>query len=85
MDSMTSSNDLQAPHVDPIGLVRYPTDYEGRPRRYSKGLRLVAFMVLVVFAGVVVVTTGVSLGAYCLTSDAGNYAALADWLAGAGR
>ena len=68
------------PTVDPIGIVRYPKGYAAAPRRYSAGLRGLASLLLIVFAVVVTVTTGVSLGRYCLTSDGGDTAALAPWL-----
>ena len=67
--------------VDPIGIVRYPEDYHPRPRQYGSGIRAIAAVLLGVFFTVVVVSTGVSLGAYCLTSDGANFSHLLPWLA----
>ncbi|MEM7678573.1 MAG: hypothetical protein AAF449_21505 [Myxococcota bacterium] len=72
----TNQNNLAGPTVNPIGIVNYPQDYSARPRTYGGWMRTTATAVLIVFAVVVTVTTGVSLGAYCLTSDAGNTHAL---------
>lgn len=60
------------PRVNPVGVVEYPADYEGTPRRISPGMRLGVILVLVVFLATAVVTTVASLGAYCLTTDGGN-------------
>ncbi len=76
---------LPGPTVDPLGIVRYPTGYAGAPRAYGPGLRLGAAALLVVFALVVVVSTGVSLGRYCLTSDGANVSRLAPWIDGRGE
>lgn len=62
---------VELPRIDPVGIVRYPEGYEGAPRAYSRGLRAVTLAVLVAFALVMVVTTGLTLGRYCLTTDAG--------------
>ena len=58
---------MDAPRVNPVGVVEFPAGY--RPRRLPPGLRLVAAGLLVAFVTVVAVTTGLSAGGYCLTSD----------------
>jgi hypothetical protein len=63
---------MQLPHVDPVGVSHTPTDYRIGPRTYTRAQRLVAGSLAAVFLGVVVVTTALSLGAYCLTSDGEN-------------
>lgn len=62
---------MELPQVSPIGLLERPAA-TGPPRRYPRGLRLLAAMVLAGFLFVTVVSTVVSLGRYCLTSHAGN-------------
>ena len=73
---------LSGPSVDPIGIVQYPDGFTAPPRQYSSSLRVISGLVLAVFAVVVIVSTGVSLGAYCLTSDGANTATLQPWLDG---
>ena len=68
------------PRVDAIGIVQYPAGYSAAPRQYAPSLRVVATAVLIIFALVVVVTTGVSFGQYCLTSDGGDWSQLTPWL-----
>jgi len=68
------------PRVDPTGRVQYPEGYVGRPRRYGTGTRALAWALLLIFVAVVVVTTGISLGRYCLTSDGGDLRHLTPWL-----
>ena len=48
------------------------------PRCYPWGVRGLAALLLCAFVAVVSVTTAVSLGAYCLTSDTTNTHALPD-------
>ncbi|MEL7372653.1 MAG: hypothetical protein AAFN74_27250 [Myxococcota bacterium] len=74
----TNDSRLTGPSVNPIGIVSYPEDYTAAPRAYGAWMRTTATAVLIVFAIVVTVTTGVSLGAYCLTSDGGNTRVLFD-------
>jgi len=62
---------LQLPRVNPVGLIESPHSYQASPRRLPFALRLVAAAILIAFTAVGTVTTVVSLGAYCLTSDAG--------------
>jgi hypothetical protein len=60
---------MQPPRVNPIGLFETPPDFPSTPRRFSGRLRLLAGLLLaLVFLGTVV-TTVVSLGRYCLTTD----------------
>lgn len=75
-----TSKDIPTPQVDPIGIVRYPGDYSAPPRTYPPWLRVMAAMLLVIFATVVVVSTGISIGTYCLTSDGADFTALRPWL-----
>ena len=63
---------MEIPRVNPIGLTEIPPGFQARRRRYSLTARVVATAVIVVFALVATVTTVVSLGSYCLTSDGSN-------------
>ncbi len=63
---------METPHVDAIGLVRYPSDYEAMPRKVSPWKRLFAGALLLFFLTATVVTGAVTLGGYCLTSDGGD-------------
>ena len=67
---------MELPRVNPIGLTEIPPGFQARRRRYSRTARVVATVVLTIFALVVIVTTVLSLGAYCLTSDASNTSGL---------
>ena len=67
---------MELPRVNPIGLTEIPPDFQARRRRYSLTARVVATAVLAVFVLVVTVTTVVSLGSYCLTSDGSNVSGL---------
>lgn len=73
------------PHVDAVGIVRYPNGHEGKARAYSSRVKAMAWAMLLVFGLVVVVSTGVSLGTYCLTSDGANLTDLQPWLQSAAR
>lgn len=64
------------PVVDPIGIVRYPEGHAVAARGYAPRTKAMAWAMLVVFGLVVVVTTGASLGHYCLTSDGADLSAL---------
>lgn len=66
----------EPPRVDPVGLTVFPERHRGAPRGYPAAVRLAALVLAGVFAAVVAVTTAVSLGAYCLTTDAANTRAL---------
>ncbi len=63
---------MQAPRVNPVGLVEHPQGYVSRPRGYPVGLRWVAALLLGSFLSVGVVTTVYSLARFCLTSHAGS-------------
>jgi len=64
------------PRVNPIGLFEAPPDFHSEPRRFSRRSRLLAATLLLLFLGATLVTTTVSLGRYCLTSDAADTRAL---------
>jgi hypothetical protein len=64
------------PRVNPIGLFESPPDFHAGPRRFSRRSRLLAAGLLLLFLGATLVTTTVSLGRYCLTSDAADTRAL---------
>jgi hypothetical protein len=63
---------MEPPRVNPIGLVETPPDFPASPRRFSRALRLLAGALLLLFLGATLVTTTVSLGRYCLTTDAAD-------------
>ncbi|MEM7411201.1 MAG: hypothetical protein AAF430_13275 [Myxococcota bacterium] len=63
---------MQLPHSDPIGLPVVPKGYRRTPRAYPRRVRIGAGVLLGIFVTVVVVTTAVSLGTYCLTTDTAN-------------
>jgi hypothetical protein len=60
---------VEPPRVNPIGLLETPADLAATPRRFSRPLRLLAGLLLVLFLLGTMVTTVVSLGRYCLTTD----------------
>ena len=66
---------MQLPTVNPVGMLDVPAGYERRAP-VSRRLRLLAGVVLLAFVAVMITTTVVSLGRYCLTTDAANNAAL---------
>lgn len=61
---------MEIPRVNPIGILENP--FEGSPRQASRGVRALASIVLVIFTLATVITTVVSLGAYCLTTEPGD-------------
>ena len=63
---------MEIPQVGPLGLIHQPDGYEATARRYPTHLRMAALVVVVALAGVSVVTTAYSLGAYCLTTWGGS-------------
>jgi hypothetical protein len=63
---------MRIPSVDPVGLTRTPRGYLEAPRHYPPVQRGLAALLLAVFSAVVVATTALSLGGYCLTSDGEN-------------
>jgi hypothetical protein len=58
------------PRVNAIGLLENPPEFTASPRRFSRPLRLLAGLVLALFLPGTVVTSVISLGRYCLTTDA---------------
>lgn len=62
--------------VNAIGFREIAPGFQARRRRYSRTARVVATAVLTLFVLVVTVTTVISLGAYCLTSDGSNVSGL---------
>ncbi|MCB1033718.1 MAG: hypothetical protein KDD47_07785 [Acidobacteria bacterium] len=60
---------MEIPRVNPVGLVEQPPGFETTPRQHPLWLRALVLLLLLVFGGVTVVTTVVSLGRYCLTTD----------------
>lgn len=60
---------MHVPRVNSVGVVEYPQDFAATPRRTHAALRVVAGLMLVVFAGVVVATTVFTIGQFCLTSS----------------
>lgn len=67
---------LGGPRPNAVGVLEYPEGYEASPRTYSRGLRWGALVFLALFVGITVITSVISLGAYCLTSDGGDGRAL---------
>jgi hypothetical protein len=63
---------MDLPRVNPIGITEHPEGFEAAPRRFTPGQRAFAWVVLVLFLAVIVVTSTVSLGRYCLTTDAAD-------------
>jgi len=53
---------------------------ERSPERYSHRQRVISGVLLVVFAAAAVVTTALSLGSYCLTTDGADTRALLETL-----
>jgi hypothetical protein len=74
--SKREDSTMELPRVNPVGLTEIPPGFQSRRRRYSLTARVMATVVLAVFALVVTVTTVVSLGSYCLTSDGSNTSGL---------
>ena len=60
---------MELPRTSPVGVSEVPASFTMTPREYPTGVRLLAGLILGAFLAVVSVTTAVSLGAYCLTSD----------------
>ena len=67
---------MEPPRVNPVGLLETPADLETAPRRFSRPLRLLAGLLLVLFLLGTMVTTVVSFGRYCLTTDSTDTRAL---------
>ena len=60
------------PRLTPTGVLELADNDAARPRAYPRKLRLAALGLLVLFAAAGVASSAASLGAYCLTTDAGN-------------
>lgn len=67
---------MEAPRVNPVGLVERPPGFRTSSRPFPRSVRLTAAALLVAFAVVTIGTTVASLGSYCLTTDASDARAL---------
>ena len=67
---------MELPRVNPVGLLELSDESALPPRSYPRWQRWMVVAVLAVFALMTLVTTGASLGRYCLTTDAGDVRAL---------
>ncbi len=77
---------MEIPRVNPVGVVEYPEDYfpedyfpedaEADHRRFSRRQRFFASTLILFFFTATIVTSVLSIGAYCLTSDGGDTRAL---------
>lgn len=63
---------MNVPKVNAVGVLELPNDYHAPLRPRPLGLRLLALAFTLFFLFVVVGTSIVSIGAYCLTSDGAN-------------
>lgn len=63
---------MRLPYVNAIGITVYPREFSARPHAPRRLLRILAAVLIVLFAMSVVTTTVVSVGGYCLTSDGGD-------------
>lgn len=59
---------MKTPRVNPVGIVEYPDDHAGEPRRFSPRQRVFVGLLLLFFAAATIGTSILSIGAYCLTS-----------------
>ena len=66
---------MQTPRVNPVGLLEQPEELSA-PRRFSRSQRLLAGIFVALFLLVTIASTVVSLGRYCLTTDAADTRAL---------
>ena len=67
---------MEPPRVNPIGILETPSDLAAVPRQFSRRLRLLAGLLLALFFLGTVVTTVISFGRYCSTTDAVDTRAL---------
>jgi len=67
---------MEPPRVNPIGILETPSELDSAPRRFSGRLRLLAGLLLALFFLGTVVTTVISFGRYCSTTDAVDTRAL---------
>lgn len=73
-DSEATPPDLHRllPRISPLGVLEPAENDSASPRTYPRSLRIAALVIVGVFLAVIVVTTSLSLGRYCLTTDAGS-------------
>lgn len=67
---------IPTPRVNPVGVMEVPEGYVHSDVRHRPAIRRLAWIFLVLFTGVTLTTSILSLGAYCLTSDGGDGRAL---------
>lgn len=67
---------MELPTVNPVGLLERPDGFTPRARSYPRWQRWTVLAILAIFALATMVTTGASLGRYCLTTDGGDTRAL---------
>lgn len=60
---------MEIPRISPVGLRETPAGFRESARRYPPAQRWLAGALLTALLGVVTLTTALSLGAYCLTTD----------------
>ena len=70
---------MEQPKVNAVGVLEYPDDHEAAPREYSSVQRFFATVLLLFFFAVTVVTSALTLGAYCLTTDGTDGRVLEVW------
>lgn len=63
---------MELPRVNPVGVLEWPEETYLSPRRFPRSVRALAALLLVLFALTMIVTSTVSLGAYCLTTEPGD-------------
>ena len=68
--------DMRLPRVNAVGLLERPDEFTPPARDYPRWQRWTVLVVLAVFALVTLISTGASLGQYCLTTDGGDVRAL---------
>jgi hypothetical protein len=61
---------MQIPRVSPVGVLELPDGYVTTVRRRPAPVRALALALLTAFACVSIATSVLTLGAYCLTSEA---------------
>jgi hypothetical protein len=67
---------MDLPRITPVGLLELPGDFEASPRRFPRALRILAGLLVALFLTATIATGAVSLGRYCLTTDAADTRAL---------
>jgi len=63
---------MDIPTTNPVGVPVVPPSFSQFPRAYSRHTRALAALVLGALVIVSSVTTAMSLGTYCLTTDTAN-------------